>query len=169
MKPSIARATARERGEYMNRNLVIVIVLIVLVGGFILVQNSSKTQAPANTTVETQVPPAETAPSAMEESVTTAPENAMEKVEDTTVTLTSAGFEPKTVTIKVGDKVVWKNAGGVAATVDSAQHPTHLVYPKLNLGRFEDGETLELVFDEAGRYNYHDHLNASRFGTVVVE
>jgi len=36
-------------------------------------------------------------------------------------------------------------------------------------GNFEDGETHELVFPDPGTYNYHNHLNASQTGSVVVE
>lgn len=132
----------------MNKNLVIVLILIVLVGGFVLLQNKSKTQAPVKTTVENQTP-------------SVAKENK--------ITLTSDGFEPKSITVKVGEEVVWLNKSGAVATVNSAQHPTHLVYPKLNLGKFEDSGELKLVFDKAGKYNFHNHLNASQFGTVVVE
>lgn len=152
----------------MNRNILLGLIIVVLVvGGFVLVQNNSKTEAPATTTTQTPT----TEPEAMEKAPETdsdAPEKAMEK-EATTVTLSDSGFSPKSVSVKVGDTVVWKNSSGGPTTVDSAQHPTHLVYPKLNLGNFNDGEEHKLVFDKAGKYSYHDHLNPSRFGTVVVE
>ncbi len=85
------------------------------------------------------------------------------------VTLTSSGFAPQSLTVKVGTKVVWTNQNGTAAAVNSASHPTHLVYPPLNLGNFGNGDTLSLVFDKPGTYKYHNHLNASQIGVVVVE
>ncbi len=153
----------------MNRNILIAIVVILVIGGVVMVQNSSKTQT-TNPGAQTQTP-SEKDDSKMDKSETEPSASAMEDDEKNAneITLTSSGFSPATITIKAGEKVVWKNESGGPATVDSAQHPTHLVYPKLNLGRFEDGEELSLVFDEPGKYNYHDHLNASRFGTVVVE
>lgn len=84
------------------------------------------------------------------------------------VTLTSSGFTPQSITVKVGTKVTWTNNSGTTATVDSAAHPTHLVYPLLNLGNFVSGETLSLVFDQPGTYKYHNHLDASQTGVVVV-
>lgn len=85
------------------------------------------------------------------------------------VSLTSEGFSPQTITISAGEEVIWVNESGDQATVDSSVHPTHRDHPFLNLGVFEVGEQHSLVFDEPGEYKYHDHLNASRFGTVVVE
>lgn len=85
------------------------------------------------------------------------------------VALTSSGFGPQSLTVKAGTKVVWTNQSGTAAAVNSANHPTHLVYPRLNLGSFGNGDTLSLVFDQPGTYKYHNHLNASQTGVVVVE
>ncbi len=87
----------------------------------------------------------------------------------TTVTLAVDGFSPKDLTIKIGTKVLWTNKTGSAATVDSSPHPSHTDYPPLNLGNFADGETLSLIFDKAGTYKYHNHLNPSQFGTIVVQ
>ena len=96
-------------------------------------------------------------------------EDESDKEEVTTVSLTDAGFEPQTVNVKVGAKVEWMNNANQTRNVSSASHTTHLVYPPLNLGNFEPGESVSLVFTEAGSYKYHDHLNPSKFGTVVVE
>ncbi|KKQ25287.1 MAG: hypothetical protein US62_C0002G0032 [Candidatus Woesebacteria bacterium GW2011_GWA1_37_8] len=85
------------------------------------------------------------------------------------VILTDTGFSPQTVTLKAGTKVNWTNKSGKTATVNSADHPTHLKYPALNLGNFSDGETLSLVFDKPGTYGYHNHLDSSQYGKIVVE
>mgnify|MGYP000037571817 CR=1 FL=1 len=98
---------------------------------------------------------------------TTSSETTNETVVD--ISLTTDGFSPQTVTVKVGTKVNWTNKGGKTATVNSADHPTHLKYPALNLGNFSDGETLSLVFDKPGTYGYHNHLDSSQYGSVIVE
>ncbi len=85
------------------------------------------------------------------------------------VTLTSSGFTPQSIIVKAGTKVTWTNKNGASATVDSANHPTHLVYSPLNLGNFASGETLSLVFDQPGTYRYHNHLNASQTGIVMAK
>lgn len=84
------------------------------------------------------------------------------------VVLAASGFAPQSLTVKTGTKVVWTNNSGVAAAINSANHPTHLVYSPLNLGNFGNGETLSLVFDQPGTYKYHNHLNASQTGVVIV-
>lgn len=86
-----------------------------------------------------------------------------------TVNATASGFEPKTVNVKVGSKVTWVNKSGGVADVSSAKHPTHLVYPPLNLGNFADGASVSLVFKDKGTFKYHNHLDASQTGEVVVE
>ncbi|MCL4418819.1 cupredoxin domain-containing protein [Patescibacteria group bacterium] len=85
------------------------------------------------------------------------------------VTVTKSGFNPQTVTIKAGTKVIWQNQSGDMATVNSDPHPTHQIYPPLNLGGFANGASVQLVFDKPGTYGYHNHLNPGQTGTVVVQ
>ncbi|MBI4078974.1 MAG: cupredoxin domain-containing protein [Candidatus Levybacteria bacterium] len=127
------------------------LALILIIGAVLILGNSS---APKQ---NTPIP------------VQTAPTNAKDTQNVTTITLTNASFLPKTVTVKTGTKVKWTNKSGELATVDSADHPAHRVYLPLNLGQFANNESLELVFDKPGKYLYHNHLGPERTGTVVVE
>ena len=86
-----------------------------------------------------------------------------------TIMLTQDGFSPSTITIQKGDSISWVNKSGKDATVNSDPHPTHTLYPPLNVGRFANGETLTLTFDATGTYGYHNHLDASQKGTILVE
>ncbi len=86
-----------------------------------------------------------------------------------TVTLTTNGFSPTSLTIKAGQTVTWVNKSGSDAAIDSNPHPVHTSYHPLNLGSFPDGGTLSLTFDKPGTYSYHNHLNPSEQGTIVVE
>lgn len=86
-----------------------------------------------------------------------------------TVTLTADGFSPATLTVKAGTKVTWTNQSGASATVNSDPHPIHTDYAPLNLGSFIDGEILSLTFDKTGTYGYHNHLNPSQSGTIIVQ
>lgn len=85
------------------------------------------------------------------------------------ITLTKDGFDPASITIKTGTLIVWLNKSGAEASVNSADHPTHQLYPLLNLGRFPDGSSVSLIFDKAGTNKYHDHLHPDKTGTVIVE
>lgn len=133
------------------------VVVVLLVGGFFLfVKKSSTTNTP---------PVTETAPTSPV-SPTGTTQGQMTK--EVTVTANTQGFEPQKVTVKVGTKVTWVNKSGGVSNVSSAKHPTHLVYPPLNLGNFQDGATVSLVFDKPGDYKYHNHLEPTQFGSVVV-
>lgn len=69
----------------------------------------------------------------------------------------------------MGTTVVWVNNNGQAATVNSDPHPTHTLFPFLNLGGFEDGSSVSAKFDKVGVYTYHNHLDPTETGTVIVE
>lgn len=88
---------------------------------------------------------------------------------ETIVTITDAGFVPATVTVKAGTKVTWQNKSTMTVSINSDPHPTHTLYPKLNLGTVAPGGSVSLVFDTPGTYTYHDHLQPSIVGKVVVQ
>lgn len=129
----------------MNNKVIIgIIVLVLLIGvGFIVSSNKKTASSP---------------PSAV-----------MTPQKQNTITLTSAGFSPGTLTIKAGDTVTWVNKSGTDATINSSPHPVHTDYPPLNLGAFPNGGILTLAFPKAGIYKYHNHLNPSEVGNIVVQ
>lgn len=149
----------------MSRNVVItiVVVLVVIAAGWYLMRPKQPV-APATVTVESTPAPASSESSAP----SAASEGAMMKGE-TVVKITASGFSPKAVTIKVGDSVTWMNTDSLDHTVNSAVHPTHQVYPPLNLGNVQPGGKVSLKFPTAGTYKYHDHLNPTLTGSVSVE
>lgn len=139
----------------MGKFLIVIIVVAIIAGVFILGLNKGPNQTTSQSRSQNQqavTPPAQG-----------------QKPSEVIVTVTALGFAPQTLTIKAGTKVLWMNKSGEVATVNSGAHPTHLVYPPLNLGEFGNGSSVQLVFDKPGTYNYHDHLNPSRTGTIVVE
>lgn len=85
------------------------------------------------------------------------------------VLINSTGFEPKNVTVKVGDNVTWTNNSGKNARVASDPHPQHT-----GLAGFDDlngavqGDVYTFTFTKAGTWAYHDHNNPSMKGTVTV-
>lgn len=145
----------------MSRNTTIglVVVVLVILAGWYLLQ-SQKGQAP---TPSPQVTTEEVSPST--EEATEAAE-----VEENVVKITSSGFSPKDITIKIGESVTWMNEDSESHQVNSAVHPTHQLYPPLNtVGLLKQGAKKSLSFPEAGTYKYHDHLNPSLTGSVTVE
>lgn len=139
----------------MGKFLIVIIVVVVIAGVLVLGTKKNPNQAPTQSGSQSQ-------------QTVTAPAQE-QKQSEVIVTVTSSGFVPQTVTIKAGIKVVWMNKSGGPVTVNSVVHPTHLVYPPLNLGEFGDGSSVQLVFDKPGTYSYHNHLNPSQTGTIVVE
>ena len=140
-----------------NKTLVIVIAVLILIGAVIVIAGKlgDKSAQPLNVTNQDTT---------KQGTGGTTPKETI-----SSINLTSSGFSPNTITIKTGTRVIWLNKSGAAATVNSAVHPSHKVYTPLNLGEFRDGSSVQLVFDKPGTYKYHDHLNPSRTGTVIVE
>ena len=142
----------------MNKILIGATVLVVAVGAFLLLSN----QANNTGTVEVSATPIPTS-----SPITTATPS--ETMEEKNVTVNANGFAPQTLKIKAGTKVTWINKSGTTANVSSDNHPTHLLYPFLNLGSFADESSVSVAFDKSGTYTYHNHLNPSQKGTVIVE
>lgn len=143
----------------MNSKLLLVIVaLIVIFGAFTFLGNKN-TSTPSSTNQSDST----------KSKVSTTPTARGANNQVVNVILADSGFVPKDITVKAGTTVVWINKSGKAATVNSDDHPTHQLYPFLNLGELPNSSSLQVVFDKVGKYTYHNHLNASETGTVVVE
>lgn len=146
-----------------NRLLIGIVVLAVVLGGVILVTSQRKSG------VSQQPPAPQTTPQTQTQGETPQAPTGNQLTQEAIVTVTPDGFSPATITVKTGTRVTWVNKGTGVVTVHSAVHPTHLVFPPLNLGEFGDGSSVQLVFDKPGTYKYHNHLNPQMTGTVVVE
>lgn len=98
------------------------------------------------------------------------------------ITANDSGFSPATVTIKKGDTVMFMNGGTRPVWPASAMHPTHKVYPGTDIANCGSGMMMfdackgipaggewSFTFNNAGTWGYHDHLNSSHFGKIVVE
>jgi len=98
--------------------------------------------------------------------------DAMEKggvAERVIVTLSDKGFAPDPITVKVGTTVAFVNESGGAMWVASAPHPTHSLLPGFDqLASVARGGTYEYAFTKVGTWKYHNHVNASVTGSVVV-
>lgn len=99
----------------------------------------------------------------------------------TTVTYGSTGFSPSSVTVRAGDTVRFVNESGASMWVASDEHPTHTQYAGTTrsehcagsantaFDQCESGNTYSFTFEKAGSWNYHNHVQASHGGTIVVE
>jgi plastocyanin len=100
------------------------------------------------------------------------------------IKITANGFEPKEVEITKGTKVTWVNEQPNPSWPASAVHPTHEVYPGSSIKKcgtpeqekifdacrgINQGESWSFVFNEIGEWYYHDHLNPSWKGEIIVK
>lgn len=137
-----------------SKNVIVLIALIIIlfIGGFIYIRSQQTPSLPQPTPQETSVPTPQQLSS------------------ETTIEITSSGFSPANVTIKSGGKVTWINNSSQDHQVNSALHPTHLIYPPLNtIDLLKPKEKRSLTFPDKGTYKFHDHLNPQFFGSVTVE
>lgn len=98
-----------------------------------------------------------------------------------TISYDGSKYTPSSVTIKKGGTVTWKNTSGGSMWVASASHPSHTVYDgtsrqehcaativtAFDQCKGESGD-YSFTFTKAGKWGYHDHINASAFGSVTV-
>ena len=144
----------------MNNKTIIggIVLLVVILGGMVLLSNKSK----SNQYQQSQTPSQTTT------AITGTPEKTMAQ-QEAVVNVTKTGFTPETVTIKSGMRVTWLNKTEEEVTVNSDDHPTHLLYRELNLGAFPNESSVQVVLTKPGKYTYHDHYHPNRKGTIIVE
>lgn len=163
----------------MNNKLVVgLLVLLVGVGAgwYFLKGNSAYPDTTKNDAgvVTKETPAVEpTVSLGSEDSATGASDGTIEKggvaKASATVLYDAQGFTPKSVTVKVGSTVSWMNKGTSGMWVASALHPTHQLLPGFDqLKSVANGGVYEYQFVKVGTWKYHNHVNASDFGTVVV-
>ena len=144
--------------------LILIVLVIIILGGIAVAKGGLGTEIGLPAIQEIQdlspLPQAEKKP---EDSIIAEPSE-----NEVVVEVNQSGFTPATLNINTGTRVVWKNSSGQIIVVASDPHPQHTNYPTLNLGQVKSGEAVSLTFDQAGSYSYHDHLNPSRKGTIVV-
>ncbi len=86
------------------------------------------------------------------------------------VTYTSNGFSPAVLHITLGDTVVFKNAATAQMWVASDPHPTHTGLPGFDANKgIVSNASYSFTFMRRGTFGYHNHLNASDRGTIIVE
>ena len=152
----------------------IIIVLVVVWAIFAFTDKQKQDTAPL-----TDSSPSNIANSAMPDNTPVANDD----VSKASISYGSNGFSPATITVKKGTTVTFSNESGKDFWPASALHPTHTVYPGSSVEKcgtidaskifdacagIKSGSSWSFVFNEVGSWKYHDHLSASRFGTVVV-
>lgn len=152
----------------MKGIITIIIIIIIIAIGFLLLRDGTATTENADT-VTSEVP-APGAIGSVDEMIVNEDGQVDTTVEVIVVTYTSGGFTPKEITVSVGQIVRFVNESSGNMWVASVVHPTHTVLPefdeKESIGA---GENYEFTFTKIGEWKYHNHVNPSRGGVVIVE
>lgn len=144
----------------MNKKAIIAFVILVAVVAGAALWMLRKDPSSTNTTTQTDSSTGTSQSSPTDGTPTGA---------ETVITYSDNGYSPSSVTVKAGDKVVIKNTSSRSMQFDSDPHPAHTTNPELNVGSVPPGQEMSFVVDTKGTFGYHNHLNASQKGTIVVE
>jgi plastocyanin len=163
-----------------NKQIIILLpLLVILVAIFVLISRpvyqkaQTTTTTQPQTTVTTAIQQGPEIPSELtSEDDLSASINELDQLQATSfeVLITSSGFSPSTLTIKVGDTVTFINKDSNSHWPASDPHPTHTNYPGFDALRpLKTGESYSFTFTKQGAWNYHDHLDPSLTGTIIVQ
>jgi plastocyanin len=84
-----------------------------------------------------------------------------------TIRYTKTGYEPKELDVPIGTMVEFVNESGKKMWVASNDHPGHTILPTFD--QFKPGDQYTYIFDRAGNWHYHDHLNPTAEGVITVK
>lgn len=87
-----------------------------------------------------------------------------------TVAIGDLGFTPATLTVPANTTVTFTNNGQGAHWPASDPHPTHTNVSGFDASRgLATGESYSFTFTQKGTWGYHDHVNTSLRGSIVVQ
>lgn len=138
-----------EQTPNQSRIILIALALIVIVAIVVVMIFANRSQAPTTTQNE--------------QTGTTNP-----STDAATITFTDAGFSPTTLTVKKGTKVTVVNSSSSSVQFSSDDHPTHLEDPEINMSELAPGESGSFTATTVGTHGFHDHIDDSKTGTLVV-
>ena len=157
-----------------NKVISIVVILVLIAGGYLLFKNNAINPAPADTTgttnttdttaVDTTNNPAPVVGGATGSVTVTAP-----AIKEFTVTGSNFSFAPNAISVNKGDtvKITFKNANGT--------HDFKIDEFNVATARIQGGqqETVTFVADKSGSFQYYcsvgTHRQMGMFGTLTVK
>lgn len=153
----------------MNEKIVgIIAVIIVVVGGWYLLKGTPAS-APETPTEEAQT--------------TTNTTTTTTTITGVIIVYTDQGFSPANINVPLGTTVTFVNQSSKNMWVASAMHPAHTVYSGTTLSQhcpdttnsaFDEckgdapGASYSFTFNKEGTWKYHDHIDATKFGSITV-
>ncbi len=86
-----------------------------------------------------------------------------------TITYVNGQFSPSSLTIKAGETVTILNKSNDTLDFSSDPHPAHTDNSELNAGIIGPGETRTFTIAKAGSWKFHNHLESTERGEIVVQ
>lgn len=137
----------------------IVVAALAIAGLIVFVLNSQPETAPNSDNNQAETP---TGSAERDNEVAPNPSERM------TVTITSNGFEPSTLTVKKNTVITVKNESGRTAQFASNEHPSHRDNPEMNIKTLAPGESDSYTATAVGKWGFHDHFDETQTGTITV-
>ncbi len=131
-------------------------------GSLLSGKKSSTNATPTKHIRATHTPPSPKTPSANQTTAAPTMASTVAAPASNAVSITSAGFQPNALSVKVGTTVTWTNNDSAAHTVTS---DTAGVFDS---GPINQGATFTFTFSQAGTFTYHSTSDPSMTGTVTV-
>ncbi len=139
-----------------------ILLLVVGLGLLVWALTGRKAEAPASQSSETSQS------TNSEDSAKTSESSAETESTAATIVFTNDGFTPNKLTVKTGTVVTVKNESSNRVQFSSDDHPTHREDPEINMKTLAPGESGTFTAKTVGTHGFHDHIDDSKTGTLVV-
>lgn len=141
--------------------IVVIVLLIVGVGGFFLIGSSSPGES---CTADTAI---------VFESVGSVATSSAGISDPVIVIFNNGEVTPSCVKVSQGEEIKWLNAGDENIQIGADPHPVHTGNKEVSYGGFvldmAPGEEKTFTISKVGKTGYHDHLNSSTGGAIIVD
>jgi plastocyanin len=142
--------------------IVIAVVVLAAVGGALALSGNNKSDNSTST-------PTSKSSTSNSSSSSSTPSATSDQNSGATITYSNNGFSPSTLTVKAGTKITIKNTSSEDMQFDSDPHPAHTDDTELNVGIVSPGESMTFTVTTTGTHGYHNHLDPSDTGTIIVQ
>lgn len=140
----------------MKKVAIIVLVLLLIAGGiFAFMKLSGNDDTSNNTSTNSTQSPGQ--------------ESSEGQTGGSTITYDGKTFSPAKLTVKVGTNITITNNSKNNLQFDSDPHPVHTDNPELNVEVVQAGQSRVFTVTNVGTFGYHNHLDSSQTGTIVVQ
>jgi len=152
--------------KYLNLTLILVATLLFIGAG--CNDDSGKKELGTPSDIESNEPlttdnsPTDRGQSEAEETTKLEPKTVIVKY-------TAFGFMPDPMIINMGDTVQFINDTEDPLQIASDPHPIHTDTPGLDSRTpLEKGESYQFTFNKRGETNYHNHLQPTEGGSIII-